>query len=239
MTPDEFRNEFCILYNNVMSNQAPELDDYEISVFLTKAQEQLVKAYADPNLNVTQSDFNSLPFKQHIYDKLLATSSGSAVNVKLPENIIAIYREKLDLNGKSYVIKALSNDEQDRMLSKPYPYPVKGYAWRVFDVNGFTLVVEPNINLNEGTYHITYIRKPKPIIISNIDDLKIDGLNSPIDEENPCELSEVMHRPIIQRAVELAYAAYKGDISTQIQLGSSSQTELGVVQKQSTNRNYD
>ena len=38
----EFSSEFDILYNNIMSNTAPGLDEYEKSVFLTQAQEQLI-----------------------------------------------------------------------------------------------------------------------------------------------------------------------------------------------------
>lgn len=45
MTNSEFSNEFDILYNNITSNQAPGLDAYEKSVFLTKAQEDIVLAY--------------------------------------------------------------------------------------------------------------------------------------------------------------------------------------------------
>jgi hypothetical protein len=37
MTNQEFINEFDILYNNIMSNQAPGLDEYEKSVYLTLA----------------------------------------------------------------------------------------------------------------------------------------------------------------------------------------------------------
>ena len=37
----EFSNEFDVLYNNIMSNQAPGLDEYEKSVFLTKAQDYI------------------------------------------------------------------------------------------------------------------------------------------------------------------------------------------------------
>ena len=42
MITEEFSNEFDILYNNISSNQAPGLDEYEKSVFLTQAQEALV-----------------------------------------------------------------------------------------------------------------------------------------------------------------------------------------------------
>ena len=45
MTTQEFSNEFDVLYNNIMSNQAPGLNEYEKSVFLTKAQSQLVNEY--------------------------------------------------------------------------------------------------------------------------------------------------------------------------------------------------
>ena len=45
MTTQEFSNEFEVLYNNIMSNQAPGLDEYEKSIFLTKAQEELVRDY--------------------------------------------------------------------------------------------------------------------------------------------------------------------------------------------------
>ena len=42
MTTQEFSNEFDILYNNIMSNSAPGLNEYEKSVFLTLAQEAFV-----------------------------------------------------------------------------------------------------------------------------------------------------------------------------------------------------
>lgn len=42
MTLSEFSNEFDILYNNIMSNMAAGLDEYDKSVFLTQAQEELI-----------------------------------------------------------------------------------------------------------------------------------------------------------------------------------------------------
>jgi hypothetical protein len=42
MTASEFEREFDLLYNNIMSNAAPSIDSYEKSVFLTKAQEELI-----------------------------------------------------------------------------------------------------------------------------------------------------------------------------------------------------
>ena len=51
MTLQEFSNEFDDLYNNVMSNSAPGLDEYEKSVFLTKAQDEVIKNYFNPKGN--------------------------------------------------------------------------------------------------------------------------------------------------------------------------------------------
>lgn len=56
MTTSEFSAEFDILYNNVSSNQAPGLTEYEKSVFLTKAQDEIVKNHftSKPNGNKYQ-----------------------------------------------------------------------------------------------------------------------------------------------------------------------------------------
>ena len=42
MDIQQFSAEFDLLYNNVTSNQAPGLNEYEKSLYLTKAQEEYV-----------------------------------------------------------------------------------------------------------------------------------------------------------------------------------------------------
>lgn len=42
MSNTEFSNQFDILYNNIMSNAAPGLSEYEKSVFLTQAQRDII-----------------------------------------------------------------------------------------------------------------------------------------------------------------------------------------------------
>ena len=42
MDVKEFSLEFDLLYNNIMSNKAPGLSEYEKSLFLTQAQESIV-----------------------------------------------------------------------------------------------------------------------------------------------------------------------------------------------------
>ena len=45
----EASREFDLIYNNISSNQAPGLDDYEKSIFLTKAQNQLISSLFTPS----------------------------------------------------------------------------------------------------------------------------------------------------------------------------------------------
>ena len=47
----EILNRFDVLYNNIMSNQAPSLDDYEKSVFWNKAQLEVLKNHLNPKGN--------------------------------------------------------------------------------------------------------------------------------------------------------------------------------------------
>ena len=42
MDVKDFSLEFDLLYNNIMSNKAPGLNEYEKSLFLTQAQELIV-----------------------------------------------------------------------------------------------------------------------------------------------------------------------------------------------------
>ena len=74
MTCEEFSLEFDLLYNNIMSNKAPGLSEYEKSLFLTQAQESIVLdiysgKYGDSfeRTEETTSYLNQL-LKQRTYD---------------------------------------------------------------------------------------------------------------------------------------------------------------------------
>ncbi|MCI5629004.1 MAG: hypothetical protein MR840_02665 [Solobacterium sp.] len=58
MTTQEFNTEFDVLYNNIASNGAPGINEYEKSVFLTKAQNELIKAYFLKVSNKLQSGYD-------------------------------------------------------------------------------------------------------------------------------------------------------------------------------------
>ena len=55
--------------------------------------------------------------------------------------------------------------------------------------------------------------------------LSIDGIKT-ITE---CELPTELHQEIVQRAVELAKAAYIGDLSSTVGIGNLSSTNIGII----------
>lgn len=235
MTLSEFSNEFDVLYNNIRSNQGPGLDEYEKSVFLTKAQSELIKNYFNPKGNKYQEGFDGSQKRQIDFSNLIETFSVTpslpspdsffgniegAVQVNWPTNMFLPINEVVDVTprlstvDKRLQVIPIKFDEYTRLASKPYKQPLKNQAWRI--ING-----EDNINLiighlNEAKkYHLRYIRHPKPIILENLIGVTIQK----IDKATPCELDIEIHHEILQRAVELAKAAYLGDLKSDIELG--------------------
>lgn len=275
MTNQEFSNEFDILYNNITSNQAPGLNEYEKSVFLTKAQDEIIKAYFNPKTNKVQEGFDGSERRQIDFSMLVKVASFEAhresekpteasTNEPSPSepidpviipfgkaafdnndnsksvnlgklNILMIINEYIlvtrdsDTKDVRLTVIPISYNEYDRIMSKPFKRPTKFNAWRLLNSSDLTntadLIVGPNDTIKK--YVVRYVKRPKPIILANAieGDLTIDGEN----KETPCELDPILHPELLQRAVELASAVYKGDLSTQLALGQVSQTEIGMV----------
>lgn len=302
MTTTEFSNEFDILYNNISSNQAPGLDEYEKSVFLTKAQDELVKAYFNPLTVKTNQGFDASSKRQYDFSTLIKTASidlnsiwitdsegfNSVTPIKdtsnlikkidfrselcgLPSDVFLIVNEILEFNKiqkgtsppkmtpfTSFSIVPISYTDYTRIMLKPYHYPVKRSAWRL--INGTynsADIIESSISIKNNTkskiieliykspsidtslyalksiYTCRYVQQIPPIITINLQgtDLSIKGINS----QTECILPEECHSEIVQRAVELAMAAYKGDLTSTIQIGNISGTDLGNVPRQQDN----
>ena len=243
MTAQEFSNEFDVLYNNIMSNQAPGLDEYEKSVFLTKAQSEIIKNYFNPKGNKYQEGFDGSQKRQVDFSKLMKTytSSGTiptptsffgnvtgAYKITWPDDVFVVVNEVVDVTKKDdnrkYRLQVIpiKYDEYLRVSSKPYKQPLKNQAWRIINgENDINLIVGHLNSVSSDGYHIRYIKHPKPIILESLDG---SGL-SINDETNAmgCELDPEIHPEILQRAVELAKAAYTGDINSQLQMGQRSE----------------
>lgn len=237
MTHEEFENEFMVLYNNIMSNSAPGLNSYEISVFLTKAQEEIVKNNFNPKGNKYQEGLDDSPKRQIDFSELIKVGEGVLNNTPtttfdnrakvytLPSDLFLVINEAVTTNKGTKQIVPISYSEYTRLMSKPYKEPLKYQAWRIITTSNDNISAEIIVNSNESIsdYKIRYIRRPRPIIVSDLTseygDLTING----ISEISECELNPIIHEEILQRAVELAKIAYTSDLNSIIQAGTRSE----------------
>lgn len=149
MTTQEFSNEFDVLYNNLASNAAPGVNEYEKSVLLTKAQSEIVKAYFNPTSNKSRAGFDSDEKRQYDFSVLIRVAKLFDINsikerVSLEEKIdkrSKVYlfpsdyflsvNELLSDNNQFYSVQPITYVEYQRMMTKPYPYPPRRVAWRL------------------------------------------------------------------------------------------------------------
>lgn len=149
MTTREFSEQFDVLYNNVTSNQAPGLNEYEKSVFLTKAQSQLVIEYFNNRVDSVGGGFDGSQKRQYDFSSILRTETLFEINTfkeritdleKLdrrskvflfPENYFLAVNEIVEDDLYQYSVIPIDYSEYQRLMLKPYSYPVKKGAWRI------------------------------------------------------------------------------------------------------------
>lgn len=233
MTTNEFEWEFDVLYNNIASNAAPGINSYEKSVLLTKAQDELIKNYFNPQGNKYKEGFDGSAKRQIDFSGLISVANGTLLDqqgfdlrakvFKIPTDVFLIINESIVTNTGIKQIIPIKFDEYTRLMSKPYKEPLKFQAWRLItegDINsGVTVEIIPNSQETVESYTLRYVRRPKPIILANLKseygDVSINGET----EISQCELNPLVHREILQRAVELAKITYLGDANGVIQSG--------------------
>ena len=252
---EQFSNEFDVLYNSITSNQAPGLDEYEKSIFLNRAQDEIVKSYFNPKTNKVQEGFDgterrqidfSMITKSRIYqnfDTSLFDSREQVKSVTIEDDILMLINEYLEVNrplimrpGAPTPVRSeqvrltvlpITYVEYSRLMSKPYKWPLKNQAWRLIGNRG----ERKNVELIAGPfdtitkYAIRYVKRPRAIRLADFGNMTIDGESTP----QCCELDPILFPEIIQRACELASAVYKGDLQSQLVLGQTSQTNIGMV----------
>lgn len=224
MSVEEMDNMFDVLYNNITSNQAPGLNAYEKSVFLTKGQDEILKNYFNPKSkgNTTQDGFDgnakrqidfsmltSVETKSSDFENPLFDTRENSKSVGLPSKLMFAINEVVEVtrNDKPVILQVIpiKFDEYSRLMCKPYKRPLKYQAWRLTNNNTSNkadIVIGPSDILTK--YTIRYVRRPNPIIVSDLDGLSIEGKSTATE----CELDPILHEEILQRAVELAKVAW-------------------------------
>lgn len=149
MNLQEFSTEFDVLYSNITSNQAPGINEYEKSVFLTKAQSQLVNEYFNNRTDGVGGGFDGSQKRQYDFSGLIRTAKLYNVNsfqervgaiekidkrskvFLFPQNYFLAVNEILSDDKWQYSVVPISYIEYQRLMLKPYNFPVKRAAWRL------------------------------------------------------------------------------------------------------------
>lgn len=247
MTIPEFTDQFDVLYNNVTSNQAPGLNEYEKSLFLTRAEKEIVKNHFTANSkgNDIGQGFDDSAKRQADFSVLMKTSACTAVAsefapVKIddrssvytyPTDVFIVINETVKVGTAYKQVVPLRYDEYTRLMSKTFKRPLKNQVWRLINsgtVSGSVATKTVEIIAGPGdsidSYTVRYVRTPKPIIVGNIEGLTIDGVST---VSTVCEIDPILHDDILQRAVELAKIAWTatGQDNAQVVIAAGQRSE--------------
>lgn len=229
MTNKEFLNEFDLLYNNILSNSAPGLNEYEISLFLTEAQELLVKEYYTGK-NVFRESFERNEEVTRSLSSLIRTEvltkeydpeyikdmkdpvSSSSYFYQVPQDAWFIIREAVKLSddvpchyGEYVDVIPVTHDKFSRIMKNPFR---KEGPSRVLRLSLENNLVELISAYDIESYLIRYIVQPDPIVLVDLRTLGDYTING-VSAETECKLHPLVHRNILDKAVNIAIAAYK------------------------------
>lgn len=237
MTVTELKNQFNILYDSISSNSAPNIDDYEISVFLTKAQLELVKNKFEPLSNKLRKGFEGNTKRRSDLKNLIKdykTSLEQSLNKHInsnsqffiiPSDILYPIQEQaiISCNGKNRTVSVTpkTHDEYNIQIENPFKKPYNKEVWRMdYSNESGNQLIELISDSKVKEYNLRYLKRPEPIIISDLtvfnEGLSIEGKNLP----TAGDLSS-MHSEILDRAVELAIEAYReNSLQSSLQLNT-------------------
>lgn len=228
MTLSEFSNSFDTLVNSFNNSTTSELpssksdvvfDEYEKSVFLTKAQEEIVVGFYNGHTSTGES-FEVTEEMRRYLDSLVETKvynsddqltdkiglSDKSFFYLLPDNIAFITLEQVVLNddslgcynGSRVGVYPVTQDEFERVRNNPFRGPTK---YKVLRIDYGSNIAELISKYTIDKYLIKYLIKPSPIILIDLpDNLTIDG----ISKATECQLNSILHNTILERAVVLA-----------------------------------
>lgn len=225
MTNEEFSNGFDTLvrsytrfrdFDNKESQDTIEFDEYEKSLFLTKAQtEMVVKLYSGKNPN--GDSFESTEEIRRYLDSLVKTVSyskadevsgsgvsASSVFFKLPSDIAFITMEQVIYSnegcykGSRASVFPITQDEYSKVKDNPFRGPTRYKAIRLDSGNQEVEIIS---KYEIGSYILKYLSKPEPIILEDLpSNLTIEG----VSKETECKLNSILHYKLLERAVEMA-----------------------------------
>lgn len=218
MNIQEFSNSFDTLLQPYIAKESfSELnnlafDEYEKSIFLTKAQEQIVlELYQELEQSEEVRKYLSNLIKTDNYvpvgeqDETLINNNFKSYKVEISNDILFMIYEQCTLsdennciNNKVVSVVPTIHDDLDKILKNPFKSPNSRKVIRLDFDNKIELISKYNIS----NYKVRYLKKPNPIILVALEDnLSINNGDTKVSngETNP-----ILHERIVQRAVQLA-----------------------------------
>jgi hypothetical protein len=235
MTCEEFSNEFDVLVNS-FTNIEPykslgllNFDEYEKSVFLTKAQENIVlRCYNGHNafgkgfegneeIRRSLNELVRISFSEPDGTAIPSTYSMSSTSYffRIPSDAWALVYESVLLNSSDECLKdkelevtPITYDEYHKLKKNPFRGSNDRRALRI-DVSSQQFasdikMVEIVCDYDIKYYKYRYLTQPSPIILTDLHDgLKINE----ITVKTECILNSLIHRTILDEAIHLALAS--------------------------------
>ena len=227
MTREEFSNGFDTMLNSYSATakfgeestrQSIALDEYEKSLFLTKAQEEIVTSlyngknpYGDSfeSTEETRRYLSNLVAEKYL--KPITNTSGTPLGITststfftLPEDLWFITLESVITSNskcRNEVYIKVYPTKQDEYLSikdNPFRGANDRRALRLDLSEGNVEII---CKYMIDAYYVRYIKKVSPIILEDLpNELTIEGKN----EASDCILHEALHQKILERAVQIA-----------------------------------
>ena len=187
-------------------------DEYEKSIFLTKAQEQIVlELYQKLEQSEENRKYLSNLIKTGNYvpvgeqDETLINNTFKSYKVEIEDSVLFMIYEQCTLsddnnciNNKIVSVIPTIHDDLDKVLKNPFKSPNSRKVIRLDFDNKIELISKFSIS----NYKVRYLKKPNPIILVALEDnLSINNGDTKVSngETNP-----ILHERIVQRAVQLA-----------------------------------
>lgn len=227
MTREEFSNGFDALLNSYSdaarfgeesTRQSIALDEYEKSLCLTKAQEEIVTSLYNGKNPYGDSFESTEEMRRYLsnlvaekYLKPITNTSGTPLGLTttstfftLPEDLWFITLESVILDngkcgGETYIkVYPTKQDEYQNIKDNPFRGANDRRALRLDLSEGNVEIICKYLITR---FYIRYIKKVPPIILTDLpDNLTIEGKR----EASNCILHEALHQKILDRAVQIA-----------------------------------
>ena len=227
MTTLEFSNQFDVLVSSYtrfrgFDGREPrdtiEFDEYEKSLYLTKAQEELVKGLYTGKNQFGESFEQTEELRRYLASLIeeaelspIITSDGKPLGMESnskfftlpPDCWFITYEGVIISDGKcestsSIQVIPVRQDEYHKLKKNPFRGANDHRALRLDLSEGNVEIVS---KYTVTKYYLRYLKKLNPIILVNLpNDVSIDGRN----KSQTCELHESLHQHILEMAVMMA-----------------------------------